>query len=219
MRLLLIASFSAAHIDDDAIVLRARGYDVVTYFELHTRSYKHNHGQAKHTYGAHVNVLLELVNEGATLAIHPSTDPALVQEIAALCRFLGIKLIRMADLPLIAPCQGDRQWKEALTCLAARSPEEEERGLVTGAPHGTTNVEGYAPGATAQLEVATAAPARTTWQLRERLVALHRRCSDALRAADAFIGDGLKNPMTRSQRIDPLPREYRMPDAPLTATG
>jgi hypothetical protein len=224
MRLVLIASFSSLDAEDFAIRLRACGYDTVTYYELHKRDYDLNHGRPMHTLEAHKNIIYELITRNAAIAVHPSTDPAFVQELAALCRFVGRRLLPALELPMLAPSRCDRHWQDRVRCLAGPNPHDAERVMHVLDNEPQMNVEGYVPGTTKQLAPAMAAPAPATLRLRKRLVALIRRCNGALRAADAFIGDGLKNPMTRQKlaqaRSDalPVPREYRVTET-LSTTG
>lgn len=192
MRLILISDFSSIAAKEDATVLSARGYEVVTYFELHHPFYPANGGRPANEHGAHANLVQELL-ERSLIAVHPDCEPFLLQQVAAVCRFIGRKLIRMDQLPHWAPDRNDRSWLEALPCLAAFTPEQEERRSFT------TN---------------TAVPERAG-KPRARVVLAYARLQQHLRRIDNWIGDGLKNPMTRqAQRL----KRYAEPDA-LSTTG
>jgi hypothetical protein len=175
MRLVLISDFSSYAVKEDATVLSARGYDVVTYFDLHHPCYAANGGRPADAHGAHANLVLELM-ERSLIAVHPDCEPFLLQQVAAVCRFIGRKLIRMDQLPHWAPAKNDRSWLGPLPCLAAFTPEEEERRICTRASTAPVSAK------------------------RGRMATAYSRLLSRINRLDAWIGDGLKNLMTREQQ-------------------
>lgn len=99
MRLFLLASFTSMHADAAAYALRARGYGVVSYYDVHMPGYATNAGRVPSDQEARRNMGCELL-ENALCVVHPDTDLDLLQEVQAVCRALRMPMVRYADVPL-----------------------------------------------------------------------------------------------------------------------
>lgn len=243
-RLVLLANFSSMDVEDSAVALMARGYDPVTYFELHKPTYQYNVGKPASTAIAHRWMFLELT-EGALLVIHPDLDPALLQEMVAMCRTLGLPVARMADLKYTGPMS--QEEVDAVNMIDAPRTQllhdgrVERKGLYVVRPEQPAPVQyrtphpadvaekievllkneqlmavpdGYVPGTTLNMAAPTGAATTSTRRLRERLRMLPSRLLHWERRLNTLLGHCLKNPMTRRA---PIP--YRLRTGPLSTTG
>lgn len=104
MRLILLTPFESLDAEHDVAILQARGYDAVSYYGLYDATYRLNRGMRVPVGMAHVNLLAELC-EGAIPVVHPDSQRELVREVAAVCRFAHVPMLRMEDLPACPPVQ------------------------------------------------------------------------------------------------------------------
>lgn len=105
MRVILIAPYSSLDADQDAELLRVRGFDALTYFQLHEPGYVHNRGMVPTHKQVHTALALELL-EGAVAVLHPECaerPPAVLPKVAQLCLALGVPLVPLEALPAAPP--------------------------------------------------------------------------------------------------------------------
>jgi hypothetical protein len=115
MRLLILAPFDSINAEEDAQVLNARGYDAVTFYHLHEPSYAHNRNAVPTARQAQHNVVLELL-EGALAVIHPDAKPGMITEVATVCRYMRLPMVRYEDLPACPPMS--EEVIDAHNCVA-----------------------------------------------------------------------------------------------------
>ncbi|HRH68921.1 MAG TPA: hypothetical protein PLB89_05380 [Flavobacteriales bacterium] len=102
MRLVLIAPITSQNAQDDAIVLRARNYDAITFADLGMPEYRHNANTTPSDQRVHHHLVLELM-EKALCVIHHECSPEKQMELRNLCRFMRVPMVLMEDLPFSPP--------------------------------------------------------------------------------------------------------------------
>jgi hypothetical protein len=211
MRILLFACYSSIAVKDDALMLDARGYDVVTWFDLHQKGYRLNRNMPASDAQGRQNMAVELL-ENTQAVMHPEATPEQVQLISTMCRAFGCGLVRMEDLPFCA-CDASGERMDALNMLDAVEREADTARIRFQTPepkaYRTVNevLAQYPAGSVVILEHVER---RTMWrQLWNTLCTLERR-------ANALLGDALKNPMVREQH---RPMPYVLDTSPPLVTG
>ncbi len=212
MRILLFACYSSIAVTDDALVLAARGYDVVTWFDLHMPDYRLNRDMPATDAQARQNMAVELL-ENTQAVLHPEATAEQKQFAAYLCRLFGASMVRMEDLPFNPPAVKGEAW-DALNMLdEVEHPTDPER------------IRFETPVPKAYRGAITSEPIRAGHVVIIRVqgeASLGRRLLNMLRSverrANALLGDALKNPMVRHQRT-PIP--YVLDTSPplMTAEG
>lgn len=228
MRLLLLASFASIDSDGSAHALRARGYEAVSFYELHMPDYHGNGGRTPSDLQARRNMGCELL-ENAVAVIHPETDLELLTEIQGVCKGLRVPMVRYADVPFTPSTS--TEWVDAANCV--NEPAHAILGLPAGAGQEKKVhylMEQELIGTTSEMKVVhRAQPSHLDvllaednnkysgdFILRNLRSAFIGRISRMFSRVDRHLS-GMKNPMVAQMQQGPRPYVMRTP--PVSTTG
>jgi hypothetical protein len=173
MRIFLYASMSNESVRQDAEILSVRGFDVLTVADVLEALSDPSPQELMHT----VNrcVIGSGQDSHRAIVIHPNTDPGAVMDLVGFGRVVDVMVLRLNDLPAIAP-----------VCEAVLMNEDMRVGRFL-------------------LPTLEIQKART---LGDRLRAAYRTLLRWEARANAWFGDGLKNPVVSELRKRPV--TYRL---------
>jgi hypothetical protein len=195
MRFLLYTSKPTDDFRAAAALVELSGHVVTTNLHLADADHPMNDGVPVSPAAVNQNIVLELIS-GAALAVHEDTTEAAQQELAALCRFLCVPMIRMEDIRLLADMNEEQVdslnlayalhlHKAATTSVIAPSPYMAERPPYVSIEQPRT--------------------------LREKLRALLERCHRwGARFNATPFARAPKNPVSRELLEARSPRTYRL---------
>lgn len=245
MRFIILAPFASLEADRDAAIISVLGdHTATTIYQLAHADHPINQGRVPSDADLHANVVAEIIT-GAVPVVHPELKGTPLKQLLHVCQYLQKPVLTLEDLTtaLFSKAtftQEDVDALNVITTLTATSQEPQQRPLATYPMPGASQ---SAPQRDAQrIPVArhttstyhdpgdeqpeqtsrrvTSAPARTS--NKARTLGDHARAFQACllrweQRANAFLGQGLKNPNSRDHQ--PLPRPYSTTYMPPATTG
>jgi len=199
MRLLLMTPQAAALTDQaeaDTLILSVRGYDVCSF--SHAVQSMYSGSALSISRSDRIRVLALEIIHGMLVVLHPMLSGDERAEILGLTKLLGGRAVEMDDLPFLPPAHF-AEWADAHRVRPS-----------VGAISTSDTTDGHVP----------PVPSTGAQRMRERLLRLIEPLRRWAQRFDAYLGDSMKNPMTREamRRRKAAPRVYRCDNAP-TTTG